>query len=99
MAHHLVDSFDEYDDDDDDQVKDGDKKGSTTNSASGEVEEETRDEVKEVLKFSENHTSWMRRIRVVVFLLLFLTGAAVSTTAYILSLDEQRSDFLLAVSR
>ena len=75
------------------------KVAANENSLPGESHEEERDEVKEVLKLSENHTAWMRRVRVVVFLSLLLTGVAVTGTTYILSRQEQDKSFHLAVSR
>ena len=70
---------------------------SSTNSLSRQAEEE-RDEVQEILKLSEKHTWWMRRVRAVVFLLLLLTGVAVTVMTYILLRNKEKQDFLRAVS-
>ena len=70
---------------------------SSTNSLSRQAEEE-RDEVQEILKLSEKHTWWMRRVRAVVFLLLLLTGVAVTVTTYILLRNKEKQDFQRAVS-
>ena len=85
----------------DDCIHDGKgaKDFSDTHGTSRDLtEDEDRDEVKEVLKLSEKHTSWMRRLRAVVFLLLLLTGVTVTSTTYALLRDEQEQDFRLAVS-
>ena len=60
-------------------------------------DEDERDEVKEVLKLSEKHTAWMRRVRGVVLLLLLSAGVAVTGTTYTLLRHEQQLDFEMAV--
>lgn len=73
-------------------------KSFTETSTSKEVAQEERDEVKEIQKLSNRDTKRIFGLRLLLLLLLALTGVAVTWTTYTLLKREEENDFTEAVS-